>query len=409
MLALPDGRLVMPDDGDSNVVPFRRAGDLDLLDEEQEPDHYEPPAETDWLRRDAAEALARGDFAAAERAAAELRRRTSVVATIPTYGPDEIFAPLPPIDWTVEGLALAPGPITGIVGRGEAGKTLALQSLELAIATGSKIWGELRAEQGPVTHVDFEQGKYLTFLRFQRLGNAMGYDLNELRERDLIRCAVYPETKVELDSRPSWERLCEGRRLVVIDSFRAACPKIDENSSEAREPLDMLSAVSEETGATIIVLLHGRKTVLGSPGGKIDEMRGSSALHDAVASGYLLQTRGENQPTVATHIKSRWGQKREPFGLQYLDVPNGSDPKWGLAVSMADLTDLQRRADERAERELLERAEQYIRRKPDCTTAMIREHLHKRHGLVLAVLEELEGGGKIHNNGTEKRAKWRGV
>lgn len=329
---------------------------------------------------------------------------------IRTYSAAEIFAPLDPPDWTIKGLGVAPGPITAFAGRGEAGKTLALQSAELSIAIGAKIWGELDVDQGPVTHVDFEQGKYLTFLRFQRLGNALGCDVDELERRDLIRCAIYPEQKLEPASRPSWRRLCEGRKMLVIDSFRAACPKIDENSSEAREPLDMLSAISDATGCTIVVLLHGRKAQLGDPGGARDSVRGSSAIHDAVQSGFVLQQEQKGGPTVVTHIKSRMdGHKRDPFGLRISDVANGGDERWGVSVTIENLGEMKARAVKREHERLLDRTEQYLRSKPDCTTAMVRAHLQRRYDVVVATLDELVLAGRAKNLGTEKKAKWRAI
>jgi RecA-family ATPase len=331
-------------------------------------------------------------------------------APIETYSAAEIFAPLDPPDWTIKGLGIAPGPITAFAGRGEAGKTLALQSAELSIAIGAKIWGELETDQGPVTHVDFEQGKYLTFLRFQRLGNALGCDVDELERRDLIRCAIYPEQRLERASKPSWIRLCEGRRLVVIDSFRAACPRLDENSSEAREPLDMLSSISDDTGCTIVVLLHGRKAQLGDPGGARDSVRGSSAIHDAVQSGFVLQQEQKGGPTVVTHIKSRMdGHKRDPFGLRISDVANGGDERWGVSVTVEDLGELKARAAKREHDRLLDRTEQYLRSKPSCTTAMVRAHLKKRHDVVVAALDELALSGRAKNLGTEKKAEWRAI
>jgi hypothetical protein len=364
----------------------------------------------EWLKAELSTAAARGDCAEVDRLNKELRARTTSAAKIDTYSAAEIFAPLDPLDWTVEGLGIAPGPVTAFAGRGEAGKTLSLQSLELAVATGSKIWGEYHADEGPVTHVDFEQGRYLTFLRFQRLGNALGCDVDALEARDLIRCAVYPETKLTPESEPSWRQLCEGRRLVVIDSFRAACPKIDENSSEAREPLDMLGAISDTTGCTIVVLLHGRKSQLGDPGGARDSVRGSSAIHDAVQSGFVLQQEQKGGPTVVTHIKSRLdGHKRDPFGLRIVDVPNGGNDRWGVSVDVEDLGELKKRAAQKAQAELLDKVVQYVRGKPDCTTAMIRERVGKRHGTVCALLDELEGDALVKNLGTTSRPKWRAI
>jgi len=51
-------------------------------------------------------------------------------------------------------------------------------------------------------------------------------------------------------ARSAFKKLCTGKKLLIIESFKAATAgaKIEENSAEIRIFLDMLTQVSDETG-----------------------------------------------------------------------------------------------------------------------------------------------------------------
>ena len=55
---------------------------------------------------------------------------------ITTIGVSDIFAPLAPIEWCIEGLALAPGAAACLAGYGFAGKTLTAQEIAVSKASG---------------------------------------------------------------------------------------------------------------------------------------------------------------------------------------------------------------------------------------------------------------------------------
>lgn len=387
--------------------PMRQPGDDSDLEQ------YEAPTEHEWLRRDAIEALQRGDAAEAERLAGELRRRSAVVEPIPTMGAGEIFAPLDPLQWVVEGLEIAHGAPTMIAGYGYSGKTVAVQALELALAAGLPIWGEIEAQRARVVHVDYEQGERLTRERFQRLARPMAVDVEDLVAGDWLRLASFPRVHLVEASEQSWLRLCEGRRFLGIDSLRAAVPEAEENSSIIRRHLDMLTRCSDATECACVPLHHARKAQQNAAAVSIREViRGSGALFDALQS-CLVFVGEKGEPPVVHHEKARvTGQLRDTFALEIFDVasPDGSDLRWGLGVKMRDLEALQmKRAEDK--RDKTERAVlAFIRANPDCSDSEIQAGVGGNNGERRAALDRLERTGKIMNLAPKKRgvrAKWR--
>ncbi len=246
---------------------------------------------------------------------------------------EAVFAPLPPIAWLVQGLDICPGPPVVVAGYGFSGKTVAWQSAAVSVCAGLPIWGSFATRQGRVVHLDYEQGSRLTFQRYQRL--TLGLDLGKGDVAPSLSVACLPS--MYLDHPKAEDELCrifEGATLGIVDSFRAACPSIEENSSEARRPLDMLARVAERTGVTPVVLLHARKPAKDAPGGAKMAIRGSSALFDA-ASSVLIHDGGDEAgaPIRVSHDKARTtGRLADPFLLRIEDVPFGSDPRAGLVV-----------------------------------------------------------------------------
>lgn len=255
---------------------------------------------------------------------------------------EDLDTELPPTPWVCESIGLAPGPVTIVGGAGFGGKTISMQALLLAVATGKLAWGQFPVRQGAVKHLDWEQGRTLTQRRYQRLAKAMGVRLSDLQ--GVLTVSSLPAA--HLDD-PEAERelmvILEGVTLAIIDAFRGAFPKALENDSSARTYLDMLSRVSERTGCTIIVIAHSRKLNASDESTPRSSLRGSSALFDA-AQGVLMLDGKKGKPTQVHHEKERIeGELKETFGLAIKDVP---DPcldggiKWGLAVEYVAPSDL---------------------------------------------------------------------
>ena len=252
-------------------------------------------------------------------------------------GVPEIFAPLAPVNYLCPSFDMAPGAPTLVAGYGFSGKTLALQDLALAVATGTLAWGRFPVRLGRVLHIDFEQGAYLTRLRYQRLARARGIDPADLGDR--LALAPFPGWYLDGDTHDEYRRISEGFDLVLVDSFRAACPRTDENASEARIPLDRLTRASEETGGTSVVIHHARKPSQNAQGGARMSIRGSGALYDASGSALIFSGEKGEPPTIA-HEKARiTGRLHPDFRLWIEDVEVDGDPCGGLRVAHLDAGD----------------------------------------------------------------------
>lgn len=244
-----------------------------------------------------------------------------------------IFAPLEPLRYIIQALDLCPGAPAVWAGYGYSMKTMAAQAALLTIASGSgKVWGTFTAQAGRVLHIDYEQGGRLTRERYQRLA------VPRLLGPDAVagRLSLITMPNMPLDG-PKAEaeltRVVEGYTLVLIDSLRAAAPHIDENSSDARRPLDMLSRISDRTGAAFLVIHHARKPNAAQVGGAKMAVRGSGAIFDACGS--VLVFEGEKgQPSRVTHEKARSsGILTDDFQLDVSDIPDGPNPRAGLLVT----------------------------------------------------------------------------
>lgn len=229
---------------------------------------------------------------------------------------------LPPIPWLCRELGIAPGAVTLLAGSNHSGKTMLLQSLAVAMATGSTLWGRFKVEPGKVLHVDYEQGKDVTFLRYQRMAIARGA-WSDLWKNLGVSClpGVYLDVEDAL-AKLETAIVSGGYRVCILDSLKAAWPSADENSSDVRKWLDALLPVSERTGCVFIVIHHTRKISKDQLGGTKMMIRGSSAIADACGSIFSLVDTGVKGRVTLYHDKARLtGHRVDPFTLSIEDIP----------------------------------------------------------------------------------------
>ncbi len=315
-----------------------------------------------------------------------------------------IFAPLPPVPWLCQALDVAPGAPVLVAGYGFSGKTLAAQDLALAVATGTPAWGRFPVRAGRVLHLDYEQGSYLTRSRYQRLAAGRAIDPTELERRLLF--APMPPWYLDGDSADELARLSDGRDLVVIDSFRAACPRTDENSSDARIPLDRLTRISETSGATFLVIHHARKPSQNATGGARMSVRGSGALYDACGS--VLVFGGEKgEPVTVEHEKARIsGRPHEAFQLWIEDVDHAGDPRGGLRVSVLTSTPPDKQTPTQRFQELQDRVLAVVVAQGGSFRGgsnLLARAVEARKADTGDALEELMRQGRLVNAGTRQR------
>jgi hypothetical protein len=221
-------------------------------------------------------------------------REYSASATDNPFAVTDVSQPVDPVRYLLKHYRLAEGRPNGLIGYAGTSKTFLAIELALAVAAGLRTaWGGCELSQsGPVIHLDYEMGHKMSSRRYQRVASGLGVNLSELVQSKRLSVCNFPTTNL---TTPGCEaalcRLCDGAALLLIDSFRAATPDgEDENSSAFRKYLDMLSRVSAETGAIVLIIHHERKAAPGgssddpskdAPGSKLQMARGSSDLADA--------------------------------------------------------------------------------------------------------------------------------
>jgi hypothetical protein len=278
----------------------------------------------------------------------ELYRGAIVAAAGPEYaaigarrGPElpwlygaALNEPVPPHPWAVPALQLGPGRPAMIVAYAGTAKTIAMQSLLLAYAAGVNVWGAFPVNRGGVAlHLDFEQGAHATRRRYQRLAYGMNVDLDEVAGR--LGVISFPRLYLtDKDAEQALEREIQGAGIVLIDSFRAACPGVDENASEVRRYVDLLTRVSEHTGACIILIHHSGKEKVGHSD-KRQIARGSSGIMDAVGCSYLITMTSYAEPRGISQTKlpaETNGTVFEDAFLAIQDVDGPSGAHHGLRI-----------------------------------------------------------------------------
>lgn len=330
-----------------------------------------------------------------------------------------IFGPLEPIRYLVSALDLCPGAPALFAGYGYSGKTLAAQSMALAIAAGEPVWQSFASRRGRVIHADFEQGGRLSRERYQRL--ALGMDLGPSDLGDRLALVSLP--RIYFDGKPERveahmvERFA-GFDLAIVDSLKASSPAVDENDSSVRRVLDAMTRASETTGCSILVIHHARKPSMNTAGGAKMAIRGSGAIFDACGSVLVFEAE-KGEPTRVSHEKARVsGRLVDDFELALLDVEVGNDPRAGVLVSASvarsrqDVADDARAAKQRArlDRLVLE-LEALFGREPEQRGAdTIAAELGRKDADVRAALKLMVTRGLVEATGAgpERRHRWTG-
>jgi hypothetical protein len=277
---------------------------------------------------DGAELLAR-----ARASLEELSGVSSDCAGFRTLTLDELIAPIPPVNYVIEKLDICPGRPTQVAGTSFGGKTIALASATTSIIVGRRVWGEFWCRQGPCAYVDYEMGRGPSLRRFRRIAVGMGVSW----ERDVaphLRLATLPAIYLNTAGvADHLKRIADGMVLVGMDSLRRALPGVDENDSAITEYVDLLTRVSEETGAAFVFAHHSTTKL--RKGDEVDPRgagRGSSAIFDA--SGAVLSFTGaKGEPVRVTQTKApERGTTAEDFYLVIEDVDIDSSPRAGVRV-----------------------------------------------------------------------------
>ncbi len=332
-------------------------------------------------------------------------RKSESATLAPFISIDDLFAPQPEAAFLVRALGIAPGAATGIFGQGYVGKTIVGQDLIMSVALGERLWGLYETRRGRCIHFDHEQGQRVTAMRYQRLAKTREVWKEDLR--DWLDVAIYPRLNLTTkDAEDHYARLFDGHAMALIDALKGVTPGIDENSSEIRDYMGILSRAAERTGCAAVLLHHAGKTAQGGERPRKESGRGSSAIFDECQSVFVL-TAGKGEPIRVSHEKDReLGALLPDFGLRIDDVPVGEDRKGGLQVTHMDSEQMSQ-GKPNAIAALIARVLTIVKGNPNCSGRFVRSECKgARLTDVDLALEEAERKNLVQNAGTEKHAKW---
>jgi hypothetical protein len=295
--------------------------------------------------------------AAAERQGDAPRIDGGLVLGVRPLDVDDLFAPLAPVDFLSKDLQWCAGRPATIVGVGGCGKTMAIQSAALSLASGARpIWDHFPVgRRARMLHMDHDNGTRATQRRYQRLAFGMGLSRDEL----LGYLRFVPVPKIRLTdprARDLYRHAVEGFDFCVLDSLRGFTMGVDENDARIRDSFDqVLMPVSEDTGCAFVVLHHMGKGGAQKPDNEAG--RGSSGIFDGSGSQlrFTLITGGSgrvsgaedgedrnpagSEPelrrvTMAKAASEGTGKDLAPFYLDFEDVPDNEavDLKAGVRV-----------------------------------------------------------------------------
>jgi hypothetical protein len=314
-----------------------------------------------------------------------------------SLGWDQVCSPLADMNWLCRPLGWATSLVCGIAGYGYAGKSVAAAAALVQGAASLPIWGQYGVEKPlRALYLDYEQGPVLTMQRIQRL--LRGYTIGPLECASIdVRC-LPPTYLSDPGAEQRLIKLSLGFDIILIDSFRAAFPALDENSSEARGGIDMLRRVSGTNNLCTLLILHGRKPSKDDVGGQKTALRGSSSIYDALSSVLMLEGKGKDgqgrNVACATHTKSReTGICLDQFELTIEDVGDPSHPRDGLMVTAQGVLSRQDKSDSRAKRE-----SKQAREDADTLVALMRTQQPLSWRKVVGLCHQQLGWGRLRTD-----------
>ena len=149
---------------------------------------------------------------------------------------------LPPIQWLVRDLQLAPGRPPVVAATASAGKSWGLQCMAMAVCRGAPVFGRFPVQTpGPVVHVCTDSGERATVRRYQLIARAMGCDIPDdlYVIPDRIAGLVDKYGQFRREGLRALDAVVTERKaqLVILDSMFAIVAGLDMSSPDAGAPL----------------------------------------------------------------------------------------------------------------------------------------------------------------------------
>jgi hypothetical protein len=255
-----------------------------------------------------------------------------------------------PRNWVCKALGIAPGRPAIFAGYGGRGKSWALETLMLSVASGVPLLGEdVPVRQGSVVYLSAEQDLRECSYRLQCIAMAADIDLAELIRSGELAVVAFPKAKFD---RPeeflrTWSGLLtEGEvALCGIDSLVAMSPGLDGNADEISNGLRVLAELSGKTGTAFVLTAHENKTNLDrwGAGERETALKGSASVLAASSCVWSFFSEPGATEISLTNTRCMVGPIRKPLTL-HLDLSALGDVPGPARVTIGTAEDAEPKA-----------------------------------------------------------------
>jgi hypothetical protein len=298
-----------------------------------------------------------------------------------------------PIDYVVNHL-VARRSVTFLVGYGSSMKSWAALDVARCVATGEPWLHRFSCTRGRVAYLDWETNIPHLHRRVEPLLRGAGADGWPSR-LGLVSRPDFPLNHADAERRLT--RLGGHVSLIVIDSFRASIPGVDENESSARQYIDMCSAVAAKTDTAFLLVHHAKKSGGHATTDKRELLRGSSALFDAADAVLHLAVEAKRRCIRVQQVKGREGEV-SPFEFALLPAPGGLH----LVGYDAGKAPANLEAEEARVRAVLD----FLATNQGASQADVCRAVPGKRVTKSSLLDAMAGRGLIVNEGSAQRQRW---
>lgn len=245
------------------------------------------------------------------------------------------YAERAPLTYAVDGLFAFPS--LNII-FGNPGSIKSLFAGDCAIhVSGGLPWLDRTVKQSAVLWIDLDNGKRRTHERFEALGRKAKLFI----EVPFYYVSMKPFNAANVkDIKNLTQRMIAlGIKFLVIDNLGLISPGADENSNDMILIMANLRALSETTGAAIVLIHHQRKTQSTTRAG--ETLRGHSSIESATDLCLLVEREADSNIIKVKSTKSR-DIEVYPFAAEFCFTHKEDTPElyeaWFESLEIEDTT-----------------------------------------------------------------------
>ena len=263
----------------------------------------------------------------------------------------------PQRDWLIEGVVLRKT-VSLFSGRGGTGKTLLMQQLMTAAATGNR-WLDREVPRCRTFAIFAEDPEDEIWRRQDDISRFYNVEHGDLEDMDMMSLdeidspALYRTTKAEANGAPTplWFQIVNhiqdfGAQLVILDNA-AALFEANENYKEHVRPfIGMLIKLARDINGAVILLQHPGKDGEADGSGLSGSRMWRNSVRSQMVLGYPKEANDDEEPTderILKFAKANYGKKGAPLRIEWREgvfVPCTIAGQHGGSLSSFDLLEL---------------------------------------------------------------------